>query len=461
MMLRSMEIIRQIARRLIRSGREGNALVITLLITLALSGLALGALVSTQTEMRLTSNQAQQQKAFYLTERGMEESIAHLAQLGAPLVGSGAGGGPVALYTDMAVGDGTYTAWADPMDSNSGSSTRFVTVTVRGTLAGTGVSRAVQIKLGQQNFSRYSYFTDMELSASGSTIWFVDWDEFFGPVHSNDQLHIYGSPMFHDEVSSGASSVAYWHGGPPQDNPTFEMGLTLDAPSIPLPINTDLLKAKGQQADGLHISGNPVAIEMFVDAGTGDGKLQIGVNGGATTDYDIPSNGVLYVSGKATIKGTLKGNLTLGCDGDIEIMDNCVYDTDPRTDPSSTDLLGLVSEQDIFMDGNPAGPNADVGDETVMAAIMALGTSFTVENYSSGSPRGNLVIYGGLIQQKRGPVGTFNPSTHQIVSGYGKDYSYDSRLMDNPPPSFPTTGEMDKISWTEIDPSTDITANFW
>ena len=446
-----------------RSGltdNRGNALVVTLLVTLALSGLVMGALLATQTETRLSSNSSLQQQAFYLTERGMEESIAFLSQLGQPIQGSGAGGGPVVLFSDVAVGDGRYTAWADHMDSNSGRATRFIAVTVRGTLNGTGISRSMQVRLGQQNFSRYAYFTDIETSASGGTIWFTSNDEFFGPVHTNDQMHIAGDPIFHEEASSGDSSVDYYNGGPPSDNPTFEQGLTLNAGNIALPPNTDLLRAKGQAADGLAFVGT-AAIEMKVDPGTGLGYLAVKLNGGATVNYPLPANGVCYVTGKVEMKGRLKGQLTIACDGDIEIMDNCIYDTDPRVDPTSTDLLGIVADGDVYMDGNPYGANVDTADETVMAAIMALDESFTVENYSSGSPRGNLVIYGGLIQYRRGPVGTFNGSTGQIVTGYGKDYSYDPRLMDNPPPAFPTTGDVEKLSWQELDPSDDITANYW
>jgi hypothetical protein len=33
--------------------------------------------------------------------------------------------------------------------------------------------------------------------------------------------------------------------------------------------------------------------------------------------------------------------------------------------------------------------------------------------------------------------------------------------MDNPPPAFPTTGQIEKIAWTEIDPSSDISRNVW
>jgi Tfp pilus assembly protein PilX len=439
----------------------GNALVVTLLITLALSGLILGTLLSVQTETRLTSNQSMDEKAFYLAERGVEESIAFISQMGVPLIGSGpGGGGPVALFTDQQAGEGQYSAWADPMDSNTGQASRYVAVTVRSTLDGAGVSRAVRVKLGQENFSRFAYFTDLEHHSGGATIWFITEDEFFGPVHTNDQIHICGSPTFHDEVSSAASTIDYYHGGPPQDDPTFDMGVQLETPTIALPGNTDMIKAKGLEADGYYFNANNVSIELFVD-GAGDGKMNVKLNNGAWTEYDIPANGVCYVDGEAHVWGTLNGQLTVCSSGDLEIMDNLIYYVDPRVDPTSDDILGLVSEENIIMDGSPHCANNDVADETVMGALMALKYSFTVENYASGTPRGTLVLYGALIQEKRGPIGTFSGSSGQPLTGYTKDYTFDSRLTDNPPPAFPTTGEIDKIAWEEVDPATDITANYW
>jgi hypothetical protein len=96
-----------------------------------------------------------------------------------------------------------------------------------------------------------------------------------------------------------------------------------------------------------------------------------------------------------------------------------------------------------------------------MATIMALKYSFTVENYASGTPRGTLVLYGGLIQERRGPVGSYSGASGQLLTGYAKDYTYDPRLRDTPPPGFPTTGTVKKVSWEEIDPTEDIAANAW
>ena len=62
------------------------------------------------------------------------------------------------------------------------------------------------------------------------------------------------------------------------------------------------------------------------------------------------------------------------------------------------------------------------------------------------SGRGCLYLYGGLIQESRGPVGLVNGS------GYVKRYSYDHCAVVNPPPYFPTTGKFLDNRYYEIDP---------
>jgi len=440
-----------------RGGEDGAVLVIVILILVAITGIVMGVSSISVNETQLASNEKLDKKVFYLTEGGVEKTLKYLAGLSVPFKGSGVNRDqPVQLFNEQPIyGIGKVTSYIDPLDSNSGETTRFVGVTVRGTLDGSGITKVLRVKVGQQNFSRYSYFSDMEKSPGGTTIWWYDHDELHGPVHTNDQLHIHGNPTFYDEVASAASSVDYYHGGPPQDNPDFREGLTLDASVIPLPANTDMLYNAANESGGLQLNGNPVHIEFDFD-GSNNRIVRVTVSG-TTTDMNYPSNGVIYVNGNAEVEGMVRGQVTVGCSGTIRVTDNLVYETDPRTDPTSNDYTGLVAEQNVLVAYNSA--NWDSGDETIMAAIMALNTSWEAENYSSGSPRGKLIVYGGIIQAQRGPVGTFN--SYGIVSGYEKDYSFGERLLDNPPPAFPTTGQVEKVSWTELDPSTDITANFW
>lgn len=110
--------------------------------------------------------------------------------------------------------------------------------------------------------------------------------------------------------------------------------------------------------------------------------------------------------------------------------------------------MGLVARDVIIDDNAPT-------DLTIDAVVLAGGRnttsgSFYVNNYSSKQPTGTLHLLGGLIQKKRGPVGTFSSSTGQINSGYAKDYRYDPRLADDPPPFYPTTGTFERLSWRRL-----------
>jgi hypothetical protein len=82
----------------------------------------------------------------------------------------------------------------------------------------------------------------------------------------------------------------------------------------------------------------------------------------------------------------------------------------------------------------PAG-GSTFANPVVHASVLALQHSFTVQGYQYGSPLGYLHLYGALAQRYRGPVGT-GTSDGSSVSGYLKDYEYDTRLRYAPPPFF-------------------------
>jgi hypothetical protein len=158
----------------------------------------------------------------------------------------------------------------------------------------------------------------------------------------------------------------------------------------------------------------------------------------------LPGNGALFVnSGDLTISGTLKGRLSVGSSNDVIIAGNVLYATDPRVDPTSTDTLGIVAEQDVMI------PSSAAYNIEIDASIMALNTSFYLQNWSSVAAKGTLTVFGGIIQNQRGPVGTFNAASGTKLSGYSKNYTYDTRLLSNPPPFVPTTGDYVTLSWED------------
>jgi hypothetical protein len=80
---------------------------------------------------------------------------------------------------------------------------------------------------------------------------------------------------------------------------------------------------------------------------------------------------------------------------------------------------------------------------------MALHSSFSVENYWIGPPKGTMSIYGGVIQKNAGQLGTASSITGLRLSGYGQDWRYDTRLSSLAPPFYPTTDNYQTVMWQE------------
>lgn len=186
--------------------------------------------------------------------------------------------------------------------------------------------------------------------------------------------------------------------------------------------------------------------------------------------YNPGAKGVIYVSGTAGVSGVLRDKITLFATGTIVVLDDTRYANDPSLGQCQ-DMLGLLSSNNVVVADNALNtpqrvksnsPTVtknvdDTKDLYLQAVVMALNTSFMVQNYSGGptnanncegtvNGRGCLYLAGGLIQQSRGPVGM---SSGQ---GFVKRYSYDRCAIVNPPPYFPTTGRFADNRYYELNP---------
>lgn len=193
------------------------------------------------------------------------------------------------------------------------------------------------------------------------------------------------------------------------------------------------------------------------------------VGSGSSTSSTKWPNGVVYTTGNITsLDGVIadnkvnnekiekKSELTIATDvnagKDINVTGNIKYNTRPDKtkdddDPSNlaAGTLGLVA-RDITIDSS-APQNLEIDAVCLAGGKNTTDGSFFVKNYSSKKPIGTLTVLGGIIQKSRGPVGTFDPDTGKTTSGYAKNYSYDPRLAQTPPPFYPTTGQYDRLSW--------------
>lgn len=325
-----------------------------------------------------------------------------------------------------------------------------------------GISKRLINVVQVDNYARYIWFTDGENYGS-SNVWFWDQDHLNGPTHTNGQLNIAGhnpGPIFDGEVRSASDQINYFNNGshiyssnpsnPPYDTPAFNGGLTLGANSINMPRQATYLR-NAASSGGLSLSNNTTVVLNSTGTMniTNNGYYHDHCTGSCNNcctlaDQPLPANGALFVrNGNLSVSGVLNGRLTAGASGNVVIKGNTTYSDDPRVNPASTDMLGLISESNVVI-SSAASYNLEVD-----ASIMALNTSFMLENWWVGPAKGTLTIYGGIIQDQRGPVGTFSGIGGQKLSGYSKNYAYDSRMLGTPPPFFPTTGDYVTLVWEE------------
>ncbi len=424
-----------------KNTREAGFILITVYLLLAVLLVHATALITHSFgENRGAQRFQMASQSFYLSEGGIDRAYQWLRTQAAPPAGTQ----PMVLFGGWQIqGEGLYLATVDPDDANAGSFTKRYTIEgwgATGTQAAPTSLRRTRLTVQTESFSRYAYFTNSETSPSGSQIWFITGDRIEGPTHSNSQFNMRGTPVFDGLVSSTASSVNLAGGGPPTSNPAFNGGLQLNAPPVSLAQASTADLATQANNGGTRYNGD-TQITLLAN-----GTMRV-TNAAANLNNQVvalPGNGVLYVNnGSVTMQGTLQGQLTVATNRDVRVANNITYSQDPRVNPNSTDLLGIVTDRNVVV-ASGAPQNVQIH-----ASLMALGSSFTVENWSVGPPKGTLTVLGGIIQSNRGPVGTFNSSTGTKVSGYTKDYHYDARLMNSVPPFFPTTGNYVPVVWEE------------
>jgi hypothetical protein len=381
-------------------------------------------------------------KAYDLAESGLDRAINWLRAQGTPPVGNHTNpwGGAQSL------GGGSYSVVIADLGVVGAGPSRRYKATSTGTYG--NMNRVLINYIQVDNYARYLWFTDKE-TYGGSTVWFFSLDHLNGPTQTNSNYNIMGTPQFDAQVESVADYIRFYNNGnninlnqssnAPYDIPVFAQGITFGTEPTTMPTQALNLRSAAT-AGGLSLTGNTTVVLNS----NGTMNVTNSAKSWNNTNMALPGNGALFVnSGNLTVSGTLKGQLSVGASKDIVIPNNLTYATDPRTNPSSSDVLGIISEGDVKL------PFSNPNNLEIDGCIMALGSSFYLDNYTQTPAKGTLTVYGGIIQSERGPVGTFNGATGQKLSGYSKNYLYDARLLSSPPPFIPTTGDYVTISWEE------------
>lgn len=294
-----------------------------------------------------------------------------------------------------------------------------------------GVSKVLTLEgIQRKTWAKYALWSN-----NNRDIYFKSGEKFYGHVHSNSKLWFSGDPEFFDRCTTAVTN----YGGSTNDcvfHKGFDLGVASNSMAeVSFPGLLDKASLVVTGLTTVLFSGTNLVIS----------NSRRGWTAHTNSVYDVP---VIYVANSKSgsdkydvcVSGQLDGRVTIVSERDVLITNHVTYACDPKTNAASDDALGLISMRDIVV--KPSCPN----DLKLYAHMMATGQydtnsvtdgSFGVENYSSGAPRGKLTVHGGIVQDYRGAVGTFNPSTGQMVSGYEKDYTYDTRFAVDPPPEYP------------------------
>lgn len=319
------------------------------------------------------------------------------------------------------------------------------------------------------------------------------------------------NPIFEDTVTSVGDFINYTPSNPNSEDQFAKIyragsrGYELGVDEIPLPSSSDKQKEAAWGPNGSYPGSNGVytpagggiyirgdsSVVMQLD---GSGRQQFlitqsgvtttltvdkqndvmykKVGSGTTTTVVGAGNGVVYSTGHITsLSGTIANNIVGGTPTGVTHRSAFTIATDvnngknitvtnpirhstpynPDLGPTATSNLysgtmGLIGRSVTVASGAPQ--NMEIDAVILAGSSTTTDGSFSVADYNTKVPTGTLKVLGGIIQKARGAVGTLSGNT--LATGYSKDYYYDARMADNPPPYFPTTGGYDRISWQRV-----------
>jgi hypothetical protein len=339
-------------------------------------------------------------------------------------------------YSNVSCMGGRYSATVT--DADSGRIRLCVTATWD------SVTYTDTLLMGLRQFSEYAYFSNVEGSinwASGDTVW--------GPFHTQATMKINGHPVFEGYTTAKnginnatGSSSAIFLGG-------YKGGV-----NIPLPSTNSSVVKLAKSAGAYFLSK-----ELYIQF-NGNGTVTWRLNSWAGTPTTVPlatlaPNGVLADSnGNLHLKGVLSGQITVSAvqgatngTGNVYFDSSIVYKNNPMNNVASTDLLGVVCDNNAIVSDNTNNNDPTKG-VTLEASILCRTGGLTAQNYDSRPIAGTLALLGGVQQYQRGAVGTLD-GYGNVNHGFNKSYHYDDRLRIISPPSYPSTNSYKVLSWYE------------
>ncbi len=447
----------------ISNSRSGATMVIVMMITVICTAVIIGVLFVTSVRVSRAYDLVHLEQAFYLAEAGIERASAWINEK--------LGTGQETVFTEE-IGPGKYVVHIKMDDNSPDSYNVYATGTVH------KVSRAITVH-GMQfvSWSQFALWYDKE---SPSGLWITPGEVFSGRVYSRPLMKFSrtglntigsdgkrrGPALFTEKVETYQRRIEYETGAYPTLEKGIDMGVALQSMAS---VNFDQMR---DRASYLETSGKGLLLE---------GDVTIELNG---TTMTIKSTNVAdrQAAGKPVVNRTIRGHeinlvyaknyptysytyydergrrqtkrvtesgnisiaapngftgdMSIVAQNDVRIIDHVRYTDNPQTNPDSTDKLGLIAKNNVTVQTvTPAAPN----NLEIYAHIFSKEGGFGVENYDTGSFRGDLFVYGGIANDIRRAVGTFATDGTGKRTGYNKQYFFDERFKRQRPMNYPYT----------------------
>lgn len=263
-------------------------------------------------------------------------------------------------------------------------------------------------------------------------------------------------------------------------------------------IKNGVIYVEGSNSVGLRSKFDFDAGNVFI-SGTLKGRLTIAAENiyityNDPTNWGKPSENYLNgygspASGGIEYYGTKFSNEMSTWDSEKGIYTRYAMPNE-KSGADGKDMLGLVANYNVFIlhYGWPASKDqvAWLGDDvyvwdnywkewiwrgfyyydmapkniTIHAAIFivkkdeddnTMKNGFGFEEYKSGIPKGNIILWGNITQRERKEVGTFDVNSGNNITGYKKRYAHDPRMFYDYPPHIlePTNVGWEVIEWKE------------
>jgi hypothetical protein len=461
--------------------QTGSITPALLIITSAFIIIIYGLLLLLSLQLDFSHRQTASERALNIAEAGVNYYRWHLAH-------------DPGDFKDGEEGEGPYIhEYLDPQGAQVGQFSLQITPPEDGssivTIRSTGwvdefskVKRTIKAQYGIPSMAEYSFL-------SNASHWYGEGSVIYGPIHSNNGIRMDG--INYSTVSSAKDDYQCgWETGcqPPTNKPGVwgsggDQGLwRFPVPAIDFDsVSFDFAGMKeSAEESGLYLddSGAQGYHLIFFENGTfrvnrvestdylegysvpGLGLGEEGLGGCRRKyqlitsevligNYDIADTPIIFAEDDLWVEGTINGRVTVAAvrfpisssDANIWIPNSITY-----ADYEGNTSLGLVAQNYIFI-------TRDVPDYfQIDGVLMAQKGAVIRHGYFDwcggveGAVKQKLTINGSVISYFKS---YWNYGDGPESGFIERELNFDTNILYNPPPYFPTSGEYEFISWTE------------